>query len=226
MTDDLTDAGAPLDLAPPPVTLDIFADPVCPWCLIGKAELDRALEARPEHRLALRWHPFRLNPDMPRSGMAHTAYMLARFKDEKGILAATRPVLAAAERLGLWLNMAAIDRVPDTTDAHRLLHWAGLEGVQTRVMSALLAAHWREGRNIGRADVLADLAAGAGMDGALVARLLATEADRDTVLTAEAHARGRGVRSVPTFIVADRHVVAGAQPAQLWQDVIDELAGG
>ena len=104
------------------VTLDIFADPVCPWCLIGKAELDRALESRPDHPFDVTWRPFRLNPDMPRSGMAHTAYMLARFKDDKGIIAANRPVLEAAERLGLWLNMAAIDRIPDTTDAHRLLH--------------------------------------------------------------------------------------------------------
>lgn len=207
------------------VPLDIFADPVCPWCLIGKAELDRALESRPGHPFAITWRPFRLNPDMPRSGMAHTAYMLARFKDEKGILEATRPVLEAAERLGLWINMAAIDRVPDTTDAHRLLHWAGIEGAQTRVMSGLMAAHWREGRNIGRTDVLADIAGTAGMDKAAVARLLATDADRDTVIAAEAHARQRGIRSVPTFIVADTHVVSGAQPAALWQQVIDELTG-
>ncbi|HRO58999.1 MAG TPA: DsbA family oxidoreductase [Burkholderiaceae bacterium] len=207
------------------VPLDIFADPVCPWCLIGKAELDRALESSPGHPFAITWRPFRLNPDMPRSGMAHTAYMLARFKDEKGILDATRPVLEAAERLGLWINMAAIDRIPDTTDAHRLLHWAAIEGAQTPVMSGLMAAHWREGRNIGRADVLADIAGAAGMDKAAVAQLLATGADRDTVIAAEAHARQRGIRSVPTFIVADTHVVPGAQSAALWQQVIDELAG-
>lgn len=210
------------------VTLDIFADPVCPWCLIGKAELDRALESRPDHPFDVTWRPFRLNPDMPRSGMAHTAYMLARFKDDKGIIAANRPVLEAAERLGLWLNMAAIDRIPDTTDAHRLLHWARIEGAQTRVMSGLMTAHWREGRNIGRADVLAQIADAAGMDGMdgmMVERLLATDADRDEVIEAETHARQRGVTSVPTFIVGNTHVVPGAQPATLWQQVMDELAG-
>lgn len=207
------------------VPLDIFADPVCPWCLIGKAELDRALESRPDHPFDVTWHPFRLNPDMPKSGMAHTSYMLARFKDEKGIIEANRPVLEAAERLGLWLNMAAIDRIPDTTDAHRLLLWARIEGAQTRVMSGLMAAHWREGRNIGRADVLAQIADAAGMDGTVVERLLASDADRDTVLAAETHARERGVSAVPTFIVANTHVVPGAQPATLWQSVIDELTG-
>lgn len=207
------------------VPLDIFADPVCPWCLIGKAELDRALESRPDHPFDVTWHPFRLNPDMPKSGMAHTTYMLARFKDEKGIIEANRPVLEAAERLGLWLNMAAIDRIPDTTDAHRVLLWARVEGAQTRVMSGLMAAHWREGRNIGRADVLAQIAGAAGMDGTVVERLLASDADRDTVLAAETHARERGVSAVPTFIVANTHVVPGAQPATLWQSVIDELTG-
>lgn len=121
--------------------------------------------------------------------------------------------------------MAAIDRVPDTTDAHRLLHWARIEGAQTRVMSGLMAAHWREGRNIGRADVLAQIADAAGMDGMMVERLLATDADRDEVIEAETHARQRGVTSVPTFIVGNTHVVPGAQPAALWQQVIDELAG-
>lgn len=207
------------------VPLDIFADPVCPWCLIGKAELDRALESRPDHPFVVTWHPFRLNPDMPKSGMAHTTYMLARFKDEKGIIEANRPVLEAAERLSLWLNMAAIDRIPDTTDAHRLMLWARIEEAQTRVMSGLMAAHWREGRNIGRADVLAQIADAAGMDGPVIERLLATDADRDTVLAAEIHARERGVSAVPTFIVANSHVVPGAQPASLWQSVIDELAG-
>ncbi|MDO5527957.1 MAG: DsbA family oxidoreductase [Paracoccus sp. (in: a-proteobacteria)] len=207
------------------ISLDIFADPVCPWCLIAKAELDRALESRPEHPFAIVWRPFQLSPDMPRSGMDHVEYMKAKFGGEKGILEATRPVIEAAERLGLWINMAAIERVPNTVDAHRLLHWAVLEGAQTRVMSGLLRAHWREGRYLGNPDVLAEIAAGAGMDGAMVRRLLASDADRDTVAEAEAHARARGVRAVPTFIVADRHVVTGAQPADLWRDVIDELAG-
>ena len=207
------------------VRLDIFADPVCPWCAIGKAELDRALECRPAHPFAITWQPFQLNPEMPVWGMKHTDYMLAKFRDEAGIIAANRPVLEAAERLGLWFNMAAIERVPNTLDAHRLLTWAAAEGAQSRVMSGLMRAHWREGRYLGNPDVLVDIAAAAGMDGDLVRRLLAGDADRDTVLARESHARQRGIRAVPTFIVADRHVVSGAQPASLWQNVIDELTG-
>lgn len=205
-------------------TLDIFADPTCPWCLIGKAELDQALESRPGHPFQITWHPFRLNPDLPPSGMDHVDYMKARFKDEAGIIAANEPVLRAAERLGLWINMAAIERVPPMLDAFRLLHWAGIEGAQTRVMSGLMRAYWREGKNIADPQVLADLGASAGMDARMILRLLATDADRDEVLIREAHARERGIRAVPTFIIGDAQVVPGAQPAAFWQQVIDELA--
>ncbi|NHF72293.1 DsbA family oxidoreductase [Paracoccus xiamenensis] len=207
-------------------TLDIFADPTCPWCLIGKAELDLALESRPGHPFNLVWHPFRLNPNLPPSGVDHVDYMKAKFGDEAGIIAANKPVLEAAERLGLWLNMAAIERVPQTLDAFRLLHWAGIEGAQTRVMSGLMRAYWREGRNISDPEVLSQVGQGAGMDPAMILRLLASDADREEVLTREAHARERGIRSVPTFIIGDTHVLTGAQPADLWRQVIDELAAG
>lgn len=210
---------------PGQIRLDIFADPVCPWCLIGKAELDRALESRPDHPFAITWQPFQLDPQMPQAGMDHVAYMKMKFGDEKGILAAMKPVMEASERLGLWINPSLIERVPNTLNAHRLLHWAGLEGAQTPVMSGLMRAHWREGQNIGNPDVLARIGEQAGMNGEVIRRLLATTEDRDEIAAREIHARQRGVGSVPTFIVAESHVVTGAQPASLWQSVIDELTG-
>ena len=177
------------DPLPGQVRLDIFADPVCPWCVIGKAELDRALESRPGHPFVITWRPFRLDPQMPAAGMDHVAYMKMKFRDEAGILAAMRPVIEASERLGLWLNPSLIERVPNTLNAHRLLHWAGLEGAQTPVMAGLMRAHWREGQNISNPDVLVRIAEAAGMDGAMVRRLLATDADADVVRAQEMHAR-------------------------------------
>ncbi|MFT4013027.1 MAG: DsbA family oxidoreductase [Paracoccus sp. (in: a-proteobacteria)] len=213
------------DPLPGQIRLDIFADPVCPWCLIGKAELDRALEGRPGHPFAITWQPFRLDPQMPQAGMDHVAYMKMKFGDEKGILAAMQPVIQASERLGLWINPSLIERVPNTLNAHRLLHWARLEGTQTEVMSELMRAYWRQGRNIGDPEVLAQIGAGAGMNAGMISRLLATTEDRDEIAAREIHARQRGINSVPTFIIADSHVVTGAQPASLWMQVIDELTG-
>lgn len=203
------------------ICLDIFSDPICPWCLIGKTELDRALESRPDHPFVISWHPFRLNPTMPREGMDRAEYLRAKFGDQADEV--MRAVHQRAAQLGLRLNVS--DREPDTTDAHRLLHWAGLEGAQTRVKSGLLRAYWQEARDIGDPEVLADIAAAAGMDRAVTARLLASDADRDEIERRDQHARERGITAVPTFIVADRHAVSGAQPAALWQNVIDELTG-
>ena len=204
--------------------LYILSDPICPWCYIGKTNLFRALEQRPDHPFAIEWHPFRLNPGMPRAGMDRRAYLEAKFGGQEGAARAYLPVQQHAEAAGLDIDLGAIARTPDTTDAHRLIHWAGLEGRQTPVASFLFEAYFREGRDIGDPEVLADLGARAGMDREMVARLLATEADRDLIETRDAHARDRGVTAVPTFVVGERHVVPGAQPPDLWLRVIDEHA--
>lgn len=207
------------------IKIDIFSDPVCPWCYIGKARLDRALEARPDHPFAIEWHPFQLNPEMPAGGMDRVDYLETKFGGTEGVLKAYGPVVEAAEAAGLALNLAAITRQPNTLDAHRLIHWAGLEGRQTPVVSALFRACFIEGRDIGDAAVLIEIGTRAGMDGAILTRLIESGADRDEIRARDAHARDRGVRAVPTFIVAGRHVVQGAQPPELWLQVIDELAG-
>lgn len=210
----------------PEVRLEIWADPICPWCLIGKAWLDRALEAAPEHPFAVLWHPFQLHPDMPPGGMERRAYLETRFGSQMATVEAYRPVVEAAEAAGLRLELGAIPRTPNTLDAHRLLHWAGLEGRQTPMMAALMRAFFREGRDIGDRQVLTDLAVGVGLDRELVGRLLASDADVAEIRSLDAAARARGITGVPTFIVAGRHAVSGAQPTGLWQEVIAELSPG
>ncbi|WP_343078993.1 DsbA family oxidoreductase [Ostreiculturibacter nitratireducens] len=206
------------------IRLDILSDPICPWCYIGKARLDRALEARPEHPFLIEWHPFQLNPEMPPEGMDRAAYLEAKFGGREGAVRVYTQIAEHAEQAGVEINFDKIRRTPNTLDAHRLIHWAGLEGRQTAIVSALFRAYFREGRDIGDAGTLADIAAEAGLDRAMVAHLLATDADRDDIIARDRHARERGVTAVPTFIIGNRHVVQGAQPSQLWLDVIDELA--
>lgn len=205
------------------IRLDIFSDPVCPWCLIGKAHLDRALAARPDHPFQIEWHPFQLNPDMPAGGMDRRAYLEAKFGGKMQAATIYARIAEAAEAAGLTLDLGAIARTPNTLDAHRLIHWAGLEGAQDAVVTALFAAYFTEGRDIGAADTLADIAAAAGMDRAVVARLLASDAERAAIAQRDAHARARGISGVPTFIVADTYVLTGAQPPELWAQVIAEL---
>lgn len=205
------------------IKLDIMSDPICPWCYIGKTHLDKALAARPNHPFTIEWHPFQLNPDMPAGGMDRRAYLEGKFGGKEGAVRAYAPVVENAEAAGLSINFKGIQRTPNTLDAHRLIHWAGIEQKQTRMVDALFKAYFVDGRDIGDVEVLADLADSAEMDAALVARLLASDADRAEIAARDAHSREMGVSSVPTFIVAGQHAVPGAQPPHLWEKVIDEL---
>lgn len=207
------------------IKLDILSDPVCPWCMIGKSRLERALESRPDHSFVIEWHPFQLNPDMPKNGMDRPAYLEAKFGGKEAAAKVYAEIDKAARESGFEIDWAAIERIPNTLDAHRLIHWAGLEQKQTLVVAGLFRAYWQEGRDIGAHDVLADIADSAGMDAAVIHRLLATDADAEDIVSRDAHSRERGVTSVPTFIIANQHVVPGAQPVELWQQLIDEIAG-
>ena len=200
--------------------LDILSDPICPWCYIGKAQLDAALAERPDHPFTIEWHPFQLNPDMPREGMDRQAYLTAKFGDSTEVY---DRIAEAARDAGVEIDFDSIRRTPNTLDAHRLIHWAGIEGRQPAVVAALFAANFREGRDIGDPEVLADIADAVGMDAAVVAKLLASDADVEEIRARDAHSRQMGVTGVPCFIVNQRHAVPGAQPAALWLKVIDEI---
>jgi predicted DsbA family dithiol-disulfide isomerase len=206
------------------IRLDIFSDPVCPWCLIGKANLDRAMESRPNHVFQVQWHPFQLNPDMPKEGVGHVDYLAAKFGSREKAIQAMLQVAEHAKKAGAEIDMEKVTRLPNTLDAHRLIHWAGIEGRQTAMVARLFKAHWREGADIGEAATLARLAGEVGMDAAAVARLLATDADADDIRARDMDARQKGVTAVPTFLIAQQYVVSGAQPVEMWQQVIDELA--
>lgn len=206
------------------VTLDILSDPICPWCYIGKTHLDRALEARPAHPFRIEWHPFQLNPDMPPEGMDRRAYLEAKFGGKKEAVAVYGRIAAAAEEAGLFVNLASIDRTPNTVDAHRLIHWAGLEDKQGVVVSALFRAYFSDGRDIGAVPELIAIGAEAGLDADMLGRLYASDADLDDIRARDAHSRKMGVTGVPTFIVDQRHAVPGAQPPELWERVIDDIA--
>ncbi len=207
------------------VQLDIVSDPICPWCYIGKTLLNQALEARPDHGFTQVWHPFQLNPDMPAEGMDRRAYLEGKFGGKDGAVRAYAPVVERAEAAGLEINFEGITRTPNTMDAHRLIHWAGIEDRQTPVVMQLFKAYFEDGQDISDLDVLADIADGVGMDAAVVRKLLQSDADRDDIAKRDAQFREMGVTGVPTFIVAGQHAVPGCQPAELWVKVIDELAG-
>jgi predicted DsbA family dithiol-disulfide isomerase len=203
--------------------LEIISDPVCPWCYIGAAQLFRALEARADHTLDVSWRPYQLNPDMPAEGMDRAAYLAEKFGSAERAAEAYARVGDSAEAAGLHIDFGAIGRAPNTLDAHRLIHWAAAEGVQSRVALALFRAYFDRGEDISDRGVLVALAGANGLDRAVIARLLDGDADRETVTEAAEAAARMGVTGVPTFILGSRYVLVGAQPTELWTKVVTEL---
>jgi predicted DsbA family dithiol-disulfide isomerase len=200
-----------------PLAIDVVSDVVCPWCFIGKRRLERAL-ASSRVPATIRWHPYQLDPTIPTGGKSRRDYLVAKFGSEDRIRQLQRNIetVGAAEGIDFAFDRIAV--APNTLDAHRLIRWAGEAGAADQVVEALFRAYFLEGRNIGDREVLADIAASCGMKRDEVAQRLASDEALAAVRTSVQAAQQLGVTGVPTFILAGRYAVVGAQPA-------DTLAG-
>ena len=207
------------------IKLDIMSDPICPWCYIGKTHLEKALADHPDHPFTVEWHPFQLNPDMPAEGMDRRLYLERKFGGKEAAVKVYSQIEQTAQALGLPIDFAAMKRTPNTIDAHRLIHWAGLEEKQNVVVDALFQAYFCMGIDIGNREALCDIAEVIGLERDVIARLLASDADRAMIQERDAHSRKMGVNAVPTFIIANQHAVPGAQPPEVWSSIISELQG-
>jgi predicted DsbA family dithiol-disulfide isomerase len=205
------------------IKLDIMSDPICPWCYIGKTQLDRALSTKLYHPFAIEWHPFQLNPDMPPEGMDRRAYLEGKFGGKAAAVQVYGNIETQAQALDLPINFAAMQRTPNTIDAHRLIHWAGLEQKQQVLIDALFAAYFCNGIDIGDPQALCDLAEKSGLKRDVIVRLLDSDADVQMIRDRDAHSRTMGVSAVPTFIIANQHAVPGAQPPEVWDSIIADL---
>ncbi|MDA0355214.1 MAG: DsbA family oxidoreductase [Proteobacteria bacterium] len=205
------------------IRLDVFSDPICPWCYIGKTLLDRALEKHPSHPFVIEYHPFQLNPAMPKDGAERSAYLTAKFGGQTQFFETYGRIAQSAKEAGIDINFDIMTRVPNTLDAHRMIHWAGLEGKQAAMVAAQFRAYFREGRDLGDVQILADLAAQVGMDRAVAERLLTTDSDLDDLASRDKDAREKGVSAVPTYLIDKQYVLSGAQQPDLWAQVISEI---
>ncbi|MEL7464635.1 MAG: DsbA family oxidoreductase [Pseudomonadota bacterium] len=204
------------------ITLDIISDPICPWCYIGKAHFEKAVEAKGSQPFDIFWRPFQLNPDMPEGGMNRKEYLEAKFGAERAAQF-YKQIEETAVKAGLDVRFDLIETTPNTFDAHRLIRWSRSTGAQSAVVNQLFVRYFERGENIGDRDLLLDVGECVGMERDVVKQLFDSDADREMLSQEEATAREIGVNGVPTFIVAGKHVVTGAQPPELWENVLEEL---
>lgn len=203
--------------------IDVIADPVCPWCFIGKRRLGRAMAMRPDLEFEVKWRPYRLDPSVPREGMDRKVYMRMRFgEDPQKILEMHKLIIAEGEKEGINFNFEAMTRRPDTLNAHRLIRWAEAAGVQDEVVERLFIAYFENGEDIGEIRVLADIADLCGMDGHEVAELLESDADLMLVERDDQLAREMGVTGVPAMIFAGKVAVSGAREPEVLLSVINK----
>lgn len=206
--------------------IDVVSDVVCPWCYLGQKRLDAAIAASPDVDVAVSWRPFQLDPTIPAEGMDRKAYMHAKFGDEERLREAHARLEALGEAEGIDYAFDAIKVSPNTLDAHRVIRWAGAAGeeAQNRLVRHLFRLYFEEGKDIGDHAVLAGAAREAGMDGAVVESLLASDADRDAVAEEAATASRMGVTGVPCFLFEGKYAVMGAQEPSALADAIRQIA--
>ncbi len=201
-----------------PLAIDIVSDVVCPWCYVGKRRLERALELyrarRPDAPApTVTYHPFQLNPDIPREGVPRAEYVEKKF-GPRGYGAHERLVHAGAP-LGIAFAFDRIERQPNTLPAHALIEWARRRGVQPAVKEALMKAFFVDARDLTDPRTLADVAAEAGLDRAEAETAIADAELLKHVAEEEEHAKTMGIHGVPFFILNRRLAVEGAQPADV-----------
>ncbi len=203
---------------PRKVTIDIVSDAVCPWCYIGKRNLEAALAAVPDVQAEIRWRPFQLDPTIPQGGVDRRTYLETKFGARVGELQAR--VTEAGAVAGINFTLGAISRAPNTLDAHRLVRWAWSTGAQDAIVERLFHDYFIEGKDIGDRAVLIEAARACGMEPQVVAELLEGDADKAEVLTEIAAAQNLGVTGVPFFVFDGKFGLPGAQPPEVLQRTI------
>lgn len=207
--------------------IDIISDVVCPWCYLGQRRLGLALETlAPEVKARITWKPFQLDPSVPAEGLDTFDYLARKIGGPERVRQSHEMLTRMGAEIDLPFAFDKAKVLPNTLDAHRLLHWAGKAGteMQDKIAHALFAANFIEGRNVGDHDVLADIATACGMDGEDVRRRLPTNEDRDTVRQEIVEAQRMGVNGVPFFVIDGKYAISGAQGVDLFTNALRQIA--
>ena len=208
------------------IEIDFVSDVSCPWCVIGLRALEQAVAGLSEEIDAdIRFQPFELNPQMPPEGQNLDEHPLQKYGATPEQFAATREAIRErGEELVFEFRMDRRNRIYNTFDAHRLLHWAELEGRQLELKHALFRAYFTEGENPGAHEVLLRLAGDVGLDVQRAGQILQSDEYADDVREREQHFQSRGIHAVPAVIVNGKYLIQGGQPAAVFEQALREIA--
>jgi predicted DsbA family dithiol-disulfide isomerase len=206
--------------------IDFVSDVSCPWCVIGLRSLETALtKLEGEVSVDLHFQPFELNPQMGPAGQDIVEHIAEKYASSSADIERNREVIRArGADLGFTFDMEKRGRIYNTFDAHRLLHWADIEGKQEKLKNALFSAYFTQGRNPSDLAVLVDVAQSVGLDAKRAAEILSSDEFSQEVRDREQFYVGRGIRAVPSVIINDQHLIQGGQPPEVFEKALRQLA--
>jgi predicted DsbA family dithiol-disulfide isomerase len=223
-----------MDTIAPAGRIDVISDAICPWCYIGKRQLETALKLleQDQLRFSVMWHPFQLNPDMPPEGVERAAYRAAKFGGLERAQAIDRRITDTAATVGLEFHLEKLSRTPNTVNAHRLIRFAAQQGVQDDVVEALFKGYFCDGADIGDPELLAAIGGTGGLEPDAVWKMLVSDEGRREVLANDQMVRNAGIQGVPSFALKGHVLFSGALAAeemakafrQAWQVLKDRAA--
>lgn len=199
--------------------IDVFSDTVCPWCFIGKHHLDSALRQGQITDADIHWRAFQLNPDLPPEGRGRREYLDAKFGGPEAVRAMHARIEDAGRDTGIEFQFDRISRSPNTFNSHRLIRLAESQQRANAMVETLFRAYFLEGRDIGDAATLVELAQAAGVIGDIRA-WLEGDGQRAAVLDDLRTAQAIGINGVPFFIIENRYTLSGAQPVAVFSQAL------
>jgi predicted DsbA family dithiol-disulfide isomerase len=202
--------------------IDFVSDVVCPWCAIGLKSLEQALQKLDgEVNAELHFQPFELNPQMVSEGEDVAEHLARKYGSTPEQMAQNQEgIRQRGAALGFTFNMDKRSRIYNTFDAHRLLHWAELEGKQYALKQALLEAYFGKGENVSAHDVLVRIAGEVGLDAAKARAVLDSDQFAEEVREQEQFFQSQGIRAVPSVILNDRYLIQGGQPPEAFEQIL------
>ena len=206
--------------------IDFVSDVSCPWCIIGLGALEEALRRAGDLVQAeIRFQPFELNPDMAPEGQNIVEHVAQKYGASQEQSTASREMIRArAAEIGFTIASTDQSRIYNTFDAHRLLHWAGIEGGQAALKHALFDAYFTRGQDPSDHDVLVAAAEQAGLDGGGAKDVLTSGRYGEDVRATERRWHEAGISAVPAVVINDRYLISGGQPADRFEKALRSIA--
>lgn len=206
------------------ITIDIVSDVACPWCYVGKKRLESALDKWEGTSVKVEWHPYQLDPNMPKEGLNRDNYLTNKFGDLERVKGMTDRLTDVGKEVGIKFDFGPNWLAVNTLHLHQLLHVAGEEGFRDQLKDRFLKAYFEETRHLNDTRVLNEIMSEFGWSSEKVAQIIANDEIAYAVKSEIAHYQQMGVNSVPYFIINNKYGVSGAQPAEVFAEVLESVS--